>query len=157
MEIKGHAAIVTGGASGLGAATARALAAAGAKVALFDVNDKAASEVAADNALGRTDAGAIDQDARRSMSGGGFLDCRFAGGRIRDVASNCNAFDVDGDFRRGLFIDVEDRDLGAGAGQCARGGGAEARRTAGDDRRLSLDFHQVVPLAAMTSDDTGVA
>jgi len=46
MEIKGHAAIVTGGASGLGAATARALAAAGAKVALVDVNEKAASEVA---------------------------------------------------------------------------------------------------------------
>ncbi|MGI8524604.1 MAG: SDR family NAD(P)-dependent oxidoreductase, partial [Pseudolabrys sp.] len=48
MEIKGQAAIVTGGASGLGAATARALAAAGAKVALLDVNDKAAGEVAAE-------------------------------------------------------------------------------------------------------------
>src|SRR5581483_7043660 len=48
MEIKGQAAIVTGGASGLGAATARALAAAGAKVALLDVNDKAAAEVAAE-------------------------------------------------------------------------------------------------------------
>jgi len=46
MEIKGHAAIVTGGASGLGAATARALAAAGAKVAILDVNEKAAAEVA---------------------------------------------------------------------------------------------------------------
>jgi NAD(P)-dependent dehydrogenase (short-subunit alcohol dehydrogenase family) len=48
MEIKGQAAIVTGGASGLGAATARTLAAAGAKVAVFDVNQKAASEVAID-------------------------------------------------------------------------------------------------------------
>ncbi|MGH6682447.1 MAG: SDR family NAD(P)-dependent oxidoreductase [Pseudolabrys sp.] len=48
MDIKGQAAIVTGGASGLGAATARALAAAGAKVAVLDVNEKAASEVAAD-------------------------------------------------------------------------------------------------------------
>ncbi len=47
MEIKGQAAIVTGGASGLGAATARALAEAGAKVALLDVNDKAAAELAA--------------------------------------------------------------------------------------------------------------
>ena len=46
MEIKGQAAIVTGGASGLGAATARALAAAGAKVAVLDVNEKAAAEVA---------------------------------------------------------------------------------------------------------------
>ena len=46
MEIKDQAAIVTGGASGLGAATARALAAAGAKVALLDVNEKAAGEIA---------------------------------------------------------------------------------------------------------------
>jgi len=46
MEIKGHAAIVTGGASGLGAATARALAAAGAKVTIFDINEKAAADVA---------------------------------------------------------------------------------------------------------------
>jgi NAD(P)-dependent dehydrogenase (short-subunit alcohol dehydrogenase family) len=47
VEIKGQAAIVTGGASGLGAATARALAAAGAKVAVFDLNEKGAADVAA--------------------------------------------------------------------------------------------------------------
>ena len=46
MEVKGQAAIVTGGASGLGAATARTLAAGGAKVAILDVNAKAAAEVA---------------------------------------------------------------------------------------------------------------
>jgi NAD(P)-dependent dehydrogenase (short-subunit alcohol dehydrogenase family) len=48
MDIRGHAAIVTGGASGLGAATARLLAEAGAKVAIFDVNAKGAAEVAID-------------------------------------------------------------------------------------------------------------
>ena len=48
MDIKGQAAIVTGGASGLGAATARALAAAGAKVAIVDVNEKAAHEIASE-------------------------------------------------------------------------------------------------------------
>jgi NAD(P)-dependent dehydrogenase (short-subunit alcohol dehydrogenase family) len=48
MDIKGQAAIVTGGASGLGAATARALAAAGAKVAIVDVNEKAANEIASE-------------------------------------------------------------------------------------------------------------
>jgi NAD(P)-dependent dehydrogenase (short-subunit alcohol dehydrogenase family) len=48
MDIKGQAAIVTGGASGLGAATARALAAGRAKVAVFDLNEKGAAEVAAD-------------------------------------------------------------------------------------------------------------
>ncbi len=48
MKVEGVAAIVTGGASGLGAATGRALAAAGAKVALLDLNESAASEVAGD-------------------------------------------------------------------------------------------------------------
>jgi NAD(P)-dependent dehydrogenase (short-subunit alcohol dehydrogenase family) len=38
MDIKGAAAIVTGGASGLGGAAAERLAAAGAKVAIFDLN-----------------------------------------------------------------------------------------------------------------------
>lgn len=46
MDIKGHVAIVTGGASGLGAASAERLAAAGAKVALLDVNVQAAEALA---------------------------------------------------------------------------------------------------------------
>ena len=41
------AAVVTGGASGLGRATAEALAAAGVKVAIFDINDALGEEVAA--------------------------------------------------------------------------------------------------------------
>ena len=40
------AAVVTGGASGLGRATAEALAAAGVKVAIFDVNEEKGAEVA---------------------------------------------------------------------------------------------------------------
>ena len=50
MDPKGQVAVITGGASGLGAATAEALAAAGAKVALLDLNEKAAGEIA--NKLG---------------------------------------------------------------------------------------------------------
>jgi NAD(P)-dependent dehydrogenase (short-subunit alcohol dehydrogenase family) len=46
MDIQGHAAIVTGAASGLGAATAEMLAEAGAKVAILDVNIDAAQAVA---------------------------------------------------------------------------------------------------------------
>jgi NAD(P)-dependent dehydrogenase (short-subunit alcohol dehydrogenase family) len=46
MDINGHAAVVTGGASGLGAATAVELARAGAKVACLDVNLDGARKVA---------------------------------------------------------------------------------------------------------------
>jgi NAD(P)-dependent dehydrogenase (short-subunit alcohol dehydrogenase family) len=46
MDPNGHAAIVTGAASGLGAETAAVLAAAGAKVALLDVNADAARQIA---------------------------------------------------------------------------------------------------------------
>ena len=46
MDLKGVPAVVTGGASGLGAATARALAGAGAKVALFDVQKPKAEKLA---------------------------------------------------------------------------------------------------------------
>lgn len=46
MDIKGHAAIVTGGGSGLGAAAALALAQAGAKVAVLDVNLDGARAIA---------------------------------------------------------------------------------------------------------------
>jgi NAD(P)-dependent dehydrogenase (short-subunit alcohol dehydrogenase family) len=48
MQVKGLAAIVTGGGSGLGEATCRALAAAGAKVAVFDMAEDNAKRVAAD-------------------------------------------------------------------------------------------------------------
>lgn len=48
MELKNVAAIVTGGASGLGAATARRLAAGGAKVTLFDLNAEIGTAVASE-------------------------------------------------------------------------------------------------------------
>src|SRR3979490_290349 len=48
MQLKDQAAIVTGGASGLGAATARRLAALGARVAVCDLNAALAESVAAE-------------------------------------------------------------------------------------------------------------
>jgi NAD(P)-dependent dehydrogenase (short-subunit alcohol dehydrogenase family) len=48
MEINGLAAIVTGGASGLGKATAQMLAAAGAKVTIFDLNQEVGEAVASE-------------------------------------------------------------------------------------------------------------
>jgi NAD(P)-dependent dehydrogenase (short-subunit alcohol dehydrogenase family) len=46
MQLKGEAALVTGGGSGLGAATARALAKSGAKVAVLDINEGNAQKIA---------------------------------------------------------------------------------------------------------------
>ncbi|MCH4894638.1 MULTISPECIES: SDR family NAD(P)-dependent oxidoreductase [unclassified Sphingomonas] len=48
MELNGLSAVVTGGASGLGAATARALAAAGVKVAIFDLQAEKGNAMAAE-------------------------------------------------------------------------------------------------------------
>ncbi|TDM09978.1 MAG: 3-hydroxyacyl-CoA dehydrogenase [Ideonella sp. MAG2] len=48
MQINGQHALVTGGGSGLGEAVARALAAAGARVSVLDVNTAGAQRVAAD-------------------------------------------------------------------------------------------------------------
>lgn len=48
MKVDGLGAIVTGGASGLGAATARGLARSGAKVAIFDLNEEAGNALAAE-------------------------------------------------------------------------------------------------------------
>lgn len=48
MKVEGKIAIVTGGASGLGKATAEALVAAGAKVAIWDLNAELGEQVAAD-------------------------------------------------------------------------------------------------------------
>lgn len=48
MQIQGQTALVTGGASGLGEATARALAAQGAKVAVLDRNAELAEKVASE-------------------------------------------------------------------------------------------------------------
>src|ERR1700683_3353171 len=80
MQLKDQAVIVTGGASGLGAATARRLASEGARVAVCDLNAKLAESVAAEigGVAGTCDVG---DERRRSVaagSGGGAVACAVA-------------------------------------------------------------------------------
>jgi NAD(P)-dependent dehydrogenase (short-subunit alcohol dehydrogenase family) len=75
----GVAAVVTGGASGLGEASARALAARGARVALFDLNEERARKVAAE--IGGT-ACVVDVADEASVDAG-FAQARAAHGQER--------------------------------------------------------------------------
>jgi NAD(P)-dependent dehydrogenase (short-subunit alcohol dehydrogenase family) len=63
MNIDGIAAIVTGGASGLGAATARRLAAGGAKVTIFDLNAELGTATASDIGGHFVSVNVTDEDA----------------------------------------------------------------------------------------------
>ena len=77
-------AIVTGGASGLGAATARALSAKGAKVALFDMNEEKGSALASE--LGGTFC-KVDVTSDEAVDAG-FAAARAAHGQER-ILVNC--------------------------------------------------------------------
>jgi NAD(P)-dependent dehydrogenase (short-subunit alcohol dehydrogenase family) len=84
MELNGTSAIVTGGASGLGEATARALAAAGANVVIADLNEAAGKQVAGEIGgqfarVNVTDPGQVQEAA----------DAAVASGRPLRVAVNC--------------------------------------------------------------------
>jgi len=83
MDVKGIAALVTGGGSGLGAATAEALAAAGARVVAMDLNEAGAREVAA-----RTGGAAAIGDVTDPAAVEAALDQAAALGPVR-LAVNC--------------------------------------------------------------------
>lgn len=84
MEVKGLAAVVTGGGSGMGAETARKLAAAGAKVALLDINKVNAETVAKE--IGGI---AIECDVSSDASAtAAFAAAKEANGPVR-ILMNC--------------------------------------------------------------------
>ncbi len=83
MDVKGTAALVTGGGSGLGAATAEALAAAGARVLAMDLGADAAAEVAA-----RTGGAWAAGDVADPAAAEAALDAAAALGPLRLVV-NC--------------------------------------------------------------------
>ena len=84
MQLSGVAAVVTGGASGLGAAAVRALSAAGARVAVFDLNAEAGERLAGElgGVFCRVNVTSDDDVAR------GFAAARAAHGQER-VLVNC--------------------------------------------------------------------
>ena len=87
MDVKGEAAIVTGGASGLGRATAEALVAAGAKVALIDRNADLANATAAEIGALATPADVTDPD---SVSSALTMCLAGLGERTRNRIRVCN-------------------------------------------------------------------
>jgi NAD(P)-dependent dehydrogenase (short-subunit alcohol dehydrogenase family) len=104
MELNDTSAIVTGGASGLGAATARALAAEGVRVTIFDRNADGAAAVAAEIG-GNAVAGDVTapDDCQRAV------DEAAAGGKLR-TAVNCAG---SGWIGRVINRDGSPHDLGA--------------------------------------------
>lgn len=89
------AAVVTGGASGLGEATARALAAKGVKVALFDFNEEAGNSVAAEIGgvfckVDVTDEASVDAGFERARAAHGqeriIVNCAGTGNAVKTAS-----------------------------------------------------------------------
>src|SRR5256714_14974545 len=98
MRIGGIAALVAGGASGLGEATARALVERGARVAIADLNEDNANELAAElgDAAVAVKADVTDEDEAQAAVTGGVkplggipftVNCAGAGWAARPVPS----------------------------------------------------------------------
>lgn len=88
MDIKGKVAVITGGASGLGEATVRTLVDKGAKVAIFDVNEKKGTALAAElgdavtfQNVDVTDDGSVQAGIAAAMEAFGAIHicCNYAG------------------------------------------------------------------------------
>ncbi|APV51933.1 3-hydroxyacyl-CoA dehydrogenase [Betaproteobacteria bacterium GR16-43] len=114
MDISGQAALVTGGASGLGEAVARELARRGAKVAVFDVNAEGAARVAAEiggtgHACDITDTASVTAalDAASAAHGPARIVMNIAGigGAKRVIARDGSAAPLE-DFERIVRVNL---------------------------------------------------
>jgi NAD(P)-dependent dehydrogenase (short-subunit alcohol dehydrogenase family) len=117
MKIEGQVAIVTGGGSGLGAQTARGLAALGARVAVLDINGDGAQRVAAElgeeRALGLrcdiTDEASVEQAlaAARERFGPARLLMNVAGiGSAKRIVGKDGRAAPLADFRRVIEVNL---------------------------------------------------
>ena len=114
MQLQGQAALVSGGASGLGAETARQLAAAGAKVAILDVNMEAGRALAEEIggialACDITDSASVTAalDAAEAAHGAArvLVNCAGIGGAKRLVGKDGNAMPLE-DFSRIIHVNL---------------------------------------------------
>lgn len=116
MNIEGQAALVTGAGSGLGEAVARALVAAGARVALLDINEAAARRVAdelgasalalrCDIADGACAAGALDAAAAAHGPARILMNIAGVGGAKRVIQRDGSPAPLE-DFERTLRINL---------------------------------------------------
>lgn len=106
-DFSGKVAVITGGAGGLGRAVARRLAKGGAKIALWDIGEKALGEAVKEIAAGGGEARGYAVDVADAAA------VREAAGKVRAELGPVDILDNNaGIVRRGDFVDSAVEDLG---------------------------------------------
>jgi len=114
MDLAGQSALVSGGGSGLGRATAKALAEAGAKVAIIDINPAALAEAAAETGgLPLTADVTVSDDAERAVAAARerhgpariVVNCAGIGPAARIIGRDGAAMPLD-QFRRVIEVNL---------------------------------------------------